>query len=311
MASPKTTISSPPIVFTSRVVKPDVILEVLGQEYHVMSPALKMHSAFFAAFLDASNKGPTTPGIQSSSIIGLALLVLRNRMRRIKLEGDAKLQIEGFQILMCAIHSTPFTIAIDGIEELDTATTLADYYRALPILSTAVSAVLFSRPDLLFEIPKYCLRLLSISKKLRIAVLFHECLIFACGPWNDPINLTLPEGPLRAICVEAHGIISIETATAHKKLLESISTHDEVGTAMVAAAKNAWRVLRYFFLITIGTFFTKLRHVPKMSLAIAPLMRNALTLEWSPSLPGMYYMRDIASYRVYFNSLDISNKSAE
>ena len=204
---------------------------------------------------------------------------------------------------MCAIHSTPFTIAIDGIEELDTTTTLADYYRALPILSTAVSAVLFSRPDFLFEIPKYCLRLLSISKELRIAVLFHECLIYACGPWNEPIYLTLPEGPLRAICVEAHGIISIKTATAHKKLLESISTDDEVGTAMVAAARECMDGTKILLPHYYRTLFTKPRRPTKGSLAIAPLMRNALTLEPSPSLPGMVTMAGF-QYRDFFFCLD-------
>ncbi|TVY21103.1 hypothetical protein LARI1_G001974 [Lachnellula arida] len=163
MASPKTNFP-PPIIFTSRGVKPDVLLEVLGQDFHVMSPALKIHSAFFAAFLDSSNKAPTTPAnpnfkyhwgtnIDKDGSWGLVSIgCLEESEENHELKEDAQIQVEGFRVLMCAIHSTPFAIAIDGIEVLDTATILADYYRALPILSIAVSAVLFSRPDFLFEI---------------------------------------------------------------------------------------------------------------------------------------------------------------
>lgn len=204
---------------------------------------------------------------------------------------------------MCAIHSTPFTIAIDGIEVLETTTTLADYYRALPILSIAVSAVLFSRPDFLFEIPKHCVRLLSISAQLRNAVLFHECLLHACGPWTEPRYLTLPEGKIRAACETAYGKMCIKTYKAQNQLLESIPNHDEVGRTMVALVSKCMDGPRIVIPYYYRTLIVELGYIPKVTFAIVPLMRNALVLEWFPSHPGVGG-REGLEYKDFFFCLE-------
>ena len=46
----------PPVVFKWPGLSPDICLKVFYQEYHVRSVLLKLHSAFFRAFLDSPDK---------------------------------------------------------------------------------------------------------------------------------------------------------------------------------------------------------------------------------------------------------------
>ena len=50
-----------PIVFQSPGLKPDVRLTVCGQEFHVHSVILKLHSNFFRKFLDSPEKDAAPP----------------------------------------------------------------------------------------------------------------------------------------------------------------------------------------------------------------------------------------------------------
>tara|TARA_R110002060_G_scaffold4952_11_gene7695 strand:- start:593 stop:877 length:285 start_codon:yes stop_codon:yes gene_type:complete len=61
------------IVFaTTGGLKPDVRFDVLGKDYHVHSALLKLHSAFFAKFLDSADKNtiPTKAPMPSFNITG-------------------------------------------------------------------------------------------------------------------------------------------------------------------------------------------------------------------------------------------------
>ncbi len=50
-----------PIVFQSPGLKPDVRLTIYGQEFHVHSVILKLHSNFFRKFLDSPEKEAAPP----------------------------------------------------------------------------------------------------------------------------------------------------------------------------------------------------------------------------------------------------------
>jgi hypothetical protein len=50
------TAAKPPIVYRCLGMKPDVCLNVLGQDYHAHSILLKLLSAFFWTFLDSADK---------------------------------------------------------------------------------------------------------------------------------------------------------------------------------------------------------------------------------------------------------------
>lgn len=54
--SPNDTQAQEPIVFQSPGLKPDVRLTICGQEFHVHSVILKLHSNFFRKFIDSPDK---------------------------------------------------------------------------------------------------------------------------------------------------------------------------------------------------------------------------------------------------------------
>lgn len=54
---------TPPVVFKSPGLQPDVRLKVFDTDFHVHSVVLKLHSNYFRRFLDAPDKpeGPASP----------------------------------------------------------------------------------------------------------------------------------------------------------------------------------------------------------------------------------------------------------
>lgn len=54
-------IDNPPIVLNSPGQKPDLLLQVFNQSFHVHSVMLKFHSEFFRKFLDSADKDKKAP----------------------------------------------------------------------------------------------------------------------------------------------------------------------------------------------------------------------------------------------------------
>jgi hypothetical protein len=68
MAAPSTPPVMEPIIFSMPGYLPETRLNVLGQEFHLHSAYLKMHSAFFRKFLDSPEKNlPVSPDATSTS----------------------------------------------------------------------------------------------------------------------------------------------------------------------------------------------------------------------------------------------------
>lgn len=72
-------------------------------------------------------------------------------------------------------------MAVGTSGQLALATKHAERYKCLPIFSSAVTAALPNSPKLLSSIPTDCASLLEIARKLRIGVLFKECLLHLTG----------------------------------------------------------------------------------------------------------------------------------
>lgn len=64
---PDETSPPPRIIFSSRNLAPDVLLCVFDQEFAVHSGILKVHSGFFAKFLDSVDKAPVSTGSYGNS----------------------------------------------------------------------------------------------------------------------------------------------------------------------------------------------------------------------------------------------------
>ncbi|TVY78168.1 hypothetical protein LSUE1_G004189 [Lachnellula suecica] len=212
---------SQPIVLQGYGLKPDTQLEVFGQEFHVVSSALKMHSAFFAKFLDSADKMPAVaPNSKfkynwvtkvDADGTGWGLVhweSLENSKAPdiiTKFSGKTTHEVAAFESLMHAIHG--WAIAISDQAHLHLVTQLADYYRALPILSLTVSAALPTNPGMTAAIPQHCCSILEDAYKLRNATLFRECLVYACGPWDSPAGpqyMTLQNTKLKFVVERAY-----------------------------------------------------------------------------------------------------------
>lgn len=65
-------------------------------------------------------------------------------------------------------------------------TKLADYYRALPIVSYSLSGTIYNSPGFINSIASDPCTLLVSAYKLRHKLLFREPFIIALGPWTKP-----------------------------------------------------------------------------------------------------------------------------
>jgi hypothetical protein len=142
------------------------------------------------------------------------------------LVGDADEQVQAFATLLRAIYRMP--IEIYSVKHLEITTELADYYRALPKTSKAVTSSLLDSRAFTTTIPENCVKLLEVSRKLRNKVLFKECLIHCTGPWRRPKYLLLKDLALKELCETAYQRILQKIGIFFQELLENVpSSHRE------------------------------------------------------------------------------------
>ena len=95
--------------------------------------------------------------------------------------------------LLCAIHNKAY--AISGFKEFQDLVRLADFYCALPVLSTSLYAILWNSPNFVAQIGYHPLPMLKLAKKLRHPVLFRESMIHFVSNWDrDPEQVLLQNG---------------------------------------------------------------------------------------------------------------------
>ncbi|TVY89680.1 hypothetical protein LAWI1_G003077 [Lachnellula willkommii] len=199
LRAPRPLMSCYKVVMTPRGLQPDMILRVFRWEFHVHSITMKSHSAFFRKFLDSPDK----PSLKFSAFTafkyewdtqvdkdGSWSLTCYSKLPeitdydKIRATIDVNAECLAFHNLMRAFHSEP--LCLYSIEQLDRVTKLADYYRSLPVLSTALSARLLDSPALTSGIAVDPFRLVQVSTKLHNSVLFRECVIHLLNPFHNP-----------------------------------------------------------------------------------------------------------------------------
>ena len=77
------------------------------------------------------------------------------------------------------------TYTIVDTNELEILIRLADYYCALPALSSSLYVALFDKKGVAKEIPTRARQLLPLAYKLRQPLLFRECMIHVVGSLKD------------------------------------------------------------------------------------------------------------------------------
>ena len=102
-----------------------------------------------------------------------------------------------FEKVLCAFYSKPYTIT--SFRELSDMTRLADFYRALPILSVSLYTALWQSPRLVAEIPSNCKSTLIVAQKLRHPILFREALVHVVSQWKGYSHFL--QGHYSLICV--------------------------------------------------------------------------------------------------------------
>ena len=81
-------------------------------------------------------------------------------------------EISAMQNILCAVYNKPYVIA--SYEEFDNIVRLADFYCALPIVSSSLYTVLWNSPEFIEEIQEFPDSVLRLSKKLRHPILVNS-----------------------------------------------------------------------------------------------------------------------------------------
>ncbi|RDL32969.1 uncharacterized protein BP5553_08408 [Venustampulla echinocandica] len=248
----------PQVIVISHELQPDMRVTVFDIEFHVDSASMRAHSAFFRTFLDSPDKvarekaALATPesAAQSQSAkfkydwvtqidedksswhLATAEWALDERSDYNEFEGDWKHQQTVFNMLLCAIHGEPYYLTY---AELVTLVGLADYYRALPILSRTLDESFERNPSLGVEIEWHCVDAFVLADKLRHAPLFRECLVYLLGPWQNPRYLELEDRKLWKIAHNAYNEICAKIADVQEVIIPVYSmlssweiSHDEL-----------------------------------------------------------------------------------
>lgn len=92
---------------------------------------------------------------------------------------NAKEQIEAFKTFLWAMYGCQ--ISIDSQTQLALLTKQADYYKCLPFFSGAVTEAFPYSPKLVHPNMAENTNVLEAAKRLRIGVLFKECIIHLTG----------------------------------------------------------------------------------------------------------------------------------
>jgi hypothetical protein len=87
-----------------------------------------------------------------------------------------------FGILLQAMYCQPIVFACP--EQLVLCTEMADYYRCLKCLSSALADALIRTPNMSYWVQRQSCTLLQVAHKLKHKLLFKECLVHVTGPWD-------------------------------------------------------------------------------------------------------------------------------
>lgn len=125
-----------------------------------------------------------------------------------------------FGHLLYALYSKKYRVA--SFADLACLVRLADFYRALPVVSSSFDAVLLASFNLYGKIADHPLQALSLSYRVKSAILFREALVHVVGQWHfafsnaDQQSL---EEPIRGVTIQHHLALREKVIQAWFRLL--------------------------------------------------------------------------------------------
>ncbi|KAF4631282.1 hypothetical protein G7Y89_g6853 [Cudoniella acicularis] len=248
MASPGAKRVFKPITITTPEMRPDTRLRVFDQDFLVSSPALKMNSAFFRAFLDSpdkANKAPTNSQMKYSwttkvdaNKTGWTLVCETDlkspdsELDESFFEGSKDWEIATFRILLLAIHLNPFVV--QSPDQLQTITEHADYYRALPVFSLGLTSALHGSGQFArYFDQSNCIQMLEAAYKLRNRALYHDAMIYAVGPFDNPSYQTIQDKKLRGLAEAQFNKLCANIVKAQRLLFYVVATDINVAQEFI------------------------------------------------------------------------------
>lgn len=100
-------------------------------------------------------------------------------------------------------------------------TNLADYYCALPALSSSLPAALYRRPGVIADMQYLSPQFLQLAVKLRSDILFGDSLILSLGPWYSPSYRSLEDQKLRGLADKFYKEICAKLMLAQGEILRA------------------------------------------------------------------------------------------
>jgi len=86
--------------------------------------------------------------------------------------SSEQFEISAMQNILCAVYNKPYVIA--SYAEFANIVRLADFYCALPMVSSSLYTVLWNSPEFIEQILAFADSVLRLSKKLRHPILVNS-----------------------------------------------------------------------------------------------------------------------------------------
>ncbi|KAF7911434.1 uncharacterized protein EAF01_002941 [Botrytis porri] len=162
------------------------------KELHVHSSILKLYSAYFRKFMDSPDKDSAPPSAmwkydwtEKVEEDG-SWYVVDKRGQEFEEQQSVNsrddMDIVAFENVIMSMYQKPYEITCTA--HLQEITTLADFYRCLPVVSNSLYSAFFRSPKFLADIKEDREILLELSCKLRHRELFNDCLVLISGYWS-------------------------------------------------------------------------------------------------------------------------------
>ncbi|KAL3425273.1 hypothetical protein PVAG01_02064 [Phlyctema vagabunda] len=187
----------------------DTRIVVFKKEFHVHSTILKVYSGFFHAFLDSPEKAghnstsaralldsPEKVAHNSTSTFrydyisvvdedgtwGLEPVAMTTKKNKSLEIPEPMMEEHAFKCVLKAMYMMAYEIV--STKFLERIVALADFYRALPAVSTSINTVLWQSKDFQNEMMRENVapRVLICAKKLRNTLLFREAFTLVICP---------------------------------------------------------------------------------------------------------------------------------
>ncbi|KAI9642862.1 hypothetical protein NHQ30_008596 [Ciborinia camelliae] len=219
--------------FTTKVYKlpehqVDVNIRIFSYEIQCHSLILKLGSAYFRKFLDSADKSPAP----ADATFKYQYVTIQDDPDEVpSLEVANKVEDRGdkptetgpdhwylaIKHMIDCMYGKSF-ILTDTLH-LASIVKVADFYRALPVVSRTLDGVLVNSPLLIEQIPDHAGPLLKIAYQLRNQLLYRECMVHVAGRYGYERLVPEADMQLSMRIIVAYAGVEDKLDKAHRSIL--------------------------------------------------------------------------------------------